>query len=101
MQHNCQSNYASALSALSLRHQLKDTPVKVFEIVPPIVDTELDHGRRDKMGIDRGIKASEVADVSVKGIEDNTYEIGIGMTVRSLNASRKDLDEAFRNMNNR
>jgi uncharacterized oxidoreductase len=28
----------------SLRHQLKDTSVKVFEIIPPMVDTELGRG---------------------------------------------------------
>lgn len=36
--------------SISLRKQLADTSIKVFEIIPPIVDTDLDRGARDKRG---------------------------------------------------
>lgn len=32
---------------LSLRHQLKNTSVKVFEVIPPSVNTELGHHQRE------------------------------------------------------
>ena len=33
---------------VSLRRQLQDTSIKVFEIIPPMVDTDLDKGERKK-----------------------------------------------------
>jgi uncharacterized oxidoreductase len=64
---------------LSLRHQLKDTNVKVFNVSPPIVDTDLDKGARDKRGqTDKGISAEQVAIDTIKGIETDTLEIAVG-----------------------
>ena len=48
--------------SVSLRHQLRNTSVKVFEIIPPIVDTDLDKGERKARGqAIRGIPPEEVA----------------------------------------
>ena len=48
--------------SVSLRKQLAETSIKVFEIIPPIVDTDLDRGARDKRGqINKGIKPEQVA----------------------------------------
>lgn len=77
--------YSATKSALhsfsiSLRKQLESTTVKVFEILPPIVDTDLDRGARDKRGqIDKGISAENVAIESVNAIEQNKFEIPIGI----------------------
>ncbi|HTA16152.1 MAG TPA: SDR family NAD(P)-dependent oxidoreductase, partial [bacterium] len=50
----------------SLRHQLSGTSVKVFELIPPAVDTELGQGARARRGeTDRGIPAAEVAAAAV------------------------------------
>ena len=66
--------------SISLRKQLEGTPIKVFEIMPPIVDTELDRGARNKRGqTDKGISAEKVAIESMKAIKNNTYEIPIGI----------------------
>ena len=66
--------------SISLRKQLLKTTVKVFEILPPIVDTDLDRGARDKRGQkDKGISAKVVAIESIKAIEKDTVEIPIGL----------------------
>jgi uncharacterized oxidoreductase len=48
----CATKAAVHSFSLSLRHQLKNTTIKVFEVIPPIVDTELDKGARDRREIE-------------------------------------------------
>ena len=46
----CGSKAALHIFTKALRYQLEDTPVKVFEIIPPLVDTAMTLGRgKDKM----------------------------------------------------
>ncbi len=77
--------YSATKSALhsfsiSLRKQLESTTVKVFEILPPIVDTELDNGARDKRGqTNKGISAEKVAIESLNAISKGKFEIPIGL----------------------
>ena len=83
---------------ISLRHQLRETHVKVFEVVPPgVYDTEL-KGAKGKRN-DWSISSAEMADAIMRGLEGDKYEIGAGTSVRLLRASRDDLDKAFGNMN--
>jgi uncharacterized oxidoreductase len=66
--------------SVSLRRQLADTSIKVFEIIPPIVDTDLDRGARDKRGqADKGIKPEEVSKKSIAAIAKDKFEIPIGI----------------------
>ncbi|MGD0729420.1 MAG: SDR family oxidoreductase [Candidatus Micrarchaeaceae archaeon] len=81
---------------ISLRHQLKSTSIKVFEVIPPTVDTDLDRGRRPQR---TGIQASEVADAALKGLESNVYEITVGASVNLRNSTPADFDNYFNNMN--
>jgi short-subunit dehydrogenase involved in D-alanine esterification of teichoic acids len=37
----------------------------------------------------------------MKGLEEDVYEIGYGMSAGMLNASRADLDRIFQQMNSR
>ena len=46
----CATKAAIHSFSLFLRHQLKGTSIKVFEIIPPTTDTWLDRGARDKRG---------------------------------------------------
>lgn len=85
---------------ISLRHQLKNTPIKVFEIIPPTVDTQLDKGARDKRGQqDRGISPDEVAKAAMSGIEKDEYEIAVGRAVNLRAGARNNPEEIFSNMN--
>jgi uncharacterized oxidoreductase len=87
---------------LSLRHQLKNTPIKVFEVIPPRVDTELgigDRGGREIKEEEKGIHVSQMAETIMKGIENNSHEISVGMSDGLKTSSREQLDEAFNRMN--
>ena len=86
--------------SVSLRHQLKNTSVKVFEIIPPIVDTDLDKGERKARGqAYRGIPPAEVARESLEALEADIYEIPIGMAQGLKNATADNFEELFTNMN--
>ncbi|MGD0817521.1 MAG: SDR family NAD(P)-dependent oxidoreductase [Methanomassiliicoccales archaeon] len=86
--------------SVSLRHQLRNTSVKVFEIIPPTVDTDLDRGERRARGqANRGIPPSEVAKASMPAFEADVYEIAIGMAQGLKSGSRSNFEEIFTNMN--
>jgi len=86
--------------SVSLRHQLRNTRVKVFEIIPPIVDTDLDNGERKARGqTNRGIPPSEVAKASLLAIEADVYEVAIGMAQGLKAGAKNNFDEIFTNMN--
>ncbi len=70
---------------LSLRHQLaKDTNIKVFELMPPLVSTEFS---KEIGGLENGMPAIDVAKDLIHGIENDVYEILVGQT--------KDFRELF------
>jgi uncharacterized oxidoreductase len=84
----------------SLRHQLSGTSVKVFELIPPTVDTELDRGARALRGqTDRGIPASEVAAAALAGIRKDQYEIAVGRAQTLMQGARSDPEGAFKGLN--
>ncbi len=66
--------------SISLRKQLAGTSIKVFEILPPVVDTELDRGARDKRGqTNKGILPQQVARESIEALAKDKWEILIGI----------------------
>ena len=86
----CATKAALHSFTLSLRYQLRDTSVKVFEIVPPIVNTELGGSGRDERGQqDRGIPPAEVADATLVGLKTNELEILVGMAQNLYNQREK------------
>ncbi len=97
--------YSATKSALqsftkSLRHQLKNDNIKVFEFAPPIVDTDLDKGAREKRGdTNKGIKPEIVTEQVIKGLEKDQYEIAIGQSKTLRFASRFFFDKIFNAMN--
>jgi uncharacterized oxidoreductase len=58
----------------SLRFQLKDSHIKVFEMIPPMVDTALSKSAGAK------ITPQQVAVETLKGIERDRFEIQVGKT---------------------
>ena len=96
----CATKAAIHSFSMSLRHQLKDTSIKVFEIIPPTVDTDLDKGARERRGqTDRGIQPSEVAISALKAIENNEFECAIGMAKNLIMGARNNPEQLFNNMN--
>ena len=59
----------------ALRYQLEHTPVKVFEIIPALVDTEMTKGRGKGK-----ITPEALVSEALRGIESNKYEIRIEKT---------------------
>ncbi len=87
----CATKAAIHSLTLSLRHQLRDTQIKVFEIAPPSVDTELGHDRReDKSQTHGGIPISEFLAEAMVAIEEDTLEAAVGMS-KNLRAKREEL----------
>jgi len=88
--------------SMVLRHQLLNTGIKVYEIVPPPVESELNQEGRAKRGnfkID--LKTDEFVTSVMKDLENEIFEIGYGMTSGLIKASREDLDKSFQQMNSR
>ena len=88
--------------SLSLRNQLKDTPIKVFEFMPPIVDTDLGKDSTDStVRIYKGIPPSEFAEDVLKALKNDEYEMASGEARELMEGSRKNFQEIFQTLNTR
>ncbi|MCO5935495.1 SDR family NAD(P)-dependent oxidoreductase [Mucilaginibacter sp. RB4R14] len=91
----CATKAAMHSATLSLRYQLKDTGIKVFEIAPPAVDTELGHDRReDKDQSHGGIPVAEFIEGAMAALKAGTLEAGIGMAA-GMRIKREELFEVI------
>ena len=75
------ATYSASKAALhsytqALRHLLKPSNIKVFELMPPLVDTEFSA----EIGGHKGIKPVVVAEELLEGLQDNRYEIRVAGT---------------------
>src|SRR5207248_439394 len=73
----CATKAAVHSFTISLRHQLRNTTIKVIELIPPYVDTQLDAGRRVPGGrvpmpLDPFIAAA------MEGLASGTDEVPVG-----------------------
>jgi len=94
----CATKAAIHSLTLSLRHQLRNTTVKVFEIIPPSVDTELGSDRReDKSQSHGGMPVTEFIEQAMYAIESDIYEAPIG----NAKNSREKREVLFEAMNSR
>ncbi|KQQ78166.1 oxidoreductase [Xanthomonas sp. Leaf131] len=94
----CASKAALHSFTLSLRHQLKQSTVRVIEIAPPIVDTGLGGGTRSAGTATRNMMSAEqFATEAITQLEAGKHEVLIG-----ISAETRRLGEAlFERMNNR
>lgn len=70
-------------------------PVKVFELMPPLVNTEFSA----VIGGEKGIPPRQVAEEFLAGLEADTYEIMVGNTQLLFDLYRKSPEEAFAILN--
>jgi uncharacterized oxidoreductase len=93
--------YSAAKAAVhsytqSLRHVLaKDTKIKVFELMPPLVNTDFSQ----EIGGANGIPPMEVAEGLVDGIEKDEYEIQVGATAQIYQLFLSSPKNAFNALN--
>lgn len=80
---------------VSLRHQLAHTPVKVIEIAPPAVNTDLGGPGLHTFGVN----VDEFADEMMIRLSSGETEMGYGFGEQARRASRQELDEIFQRMN--
>lgn len=81
--------------SLSLRLALEDTNVEVFELMPPLVNTEFSR----PIGGEAGIPPAEVAQALLDAMDNGTHEIHVGNTAYIYDAFLKSPAEALQIMN--
>lgn len=93
--------YSASKAALrsysqSLRFVLaKTTNIKVFELMPPLVNTEFSAG----IGGENGIPPQQVADELIAAFESDQYEIHVGNTAGIYQLFRSSPEEALNALN--
>jgi uncharacterized oxidoreductase len=96
----CATKAGIHMFTVCLRHQLRGTSVKVFEIVPPSVDTELGIGSTRRAGQTHGgIPATEVAVETLRALENDQCEIVVGRARGLVEGSRQDFEGKFQELN--
>ncbi|UQB67150.1 SDR family oxidoreductase [Epilithonimonas zeae] len=90
--------YAASKAALrsytqSLRNALKATSVKIFEVLPPLVNTSFS----TEIGGENGIPPKEVADELLIALEQNQFDVPVGQTKVVLGAFQEALSKLSQN----
>jgi len=91
----CATKAALHSFTLSLRYQLKDTPIQVIEIIPPAVDTDLGGPGLHTFGVN----VNDFADDVMAKIAAGSVEAAHAFAEQSSRASRAELDAMFQRMN--
>lgn len=87
----CATKAAIHSLTMSLRHQLRNTPVKVFEIIPPSTDTELGYQRRtDKSQSHGGMPVNEFLAEAMEALRNDVLEAPVGQS-KGLRAKREEM----------
>ena len=86
----CATKAAIHSLSLSLRHQLRNTSVRVFEIIPPVVPTDLQQNRPRPPVDENTLMPEGVAKGTLDAIASNTYEVALGRAA-GLRAKREEM----------
>jgi uncharacterized oxidoreductase len=89
----CATKAALHSFTLSLRHQLRKTPIEVIEIIPPAVRTNLGGSH------DFGAPLAAYADSVIAQLEEQRPEVTYEFSAKGSQASRAELDQIFKGMN--
>ncbi len=81
--------------SMSLRQELTKTNVRVIEIVPPAVQTDLGGAGVHTFGV----PLNEFADAIMERIAAGEEEVGYGRAEQARKASREEIDEIVKMMN--
>ncbi len=97
---NLLPTYGASKAALhsytqSLRLSLAKTPVKVFELMPPLVNTDFSQ----VIGGANGISPATVAEDLLKAFDTDTYEIHVGRTAEFYKLFHSAPEQALMAMN--
>ena len=95
----CATKAAIHTFTVCLRHQLKDTSIKVFEIIPPTVDTDLFGPRKSGINAQKRMPPSELAEAVLPALANDQYEIAIGDARDRVQGSRTDFYGMFNKIN--
>ena len=82
---------------MSLRHQLAGSRIKVIEVVPPAVDTDLGGPGLHTFGA----PLKDFTDGIWKQLEEGKQEAAYGFAAEAARAGREQLDAIFARMNQR
>lgn len=94
--------YSASKAALhsysqALRFTLSNTNVKVFDLMPPLVNTAFSAG----IGGANGIPPQQVADEFLQALETDTYEIHVGNTANLYQLFLSSPQQALEALNNK
>lgn len=91
----CATKAALHSFSMSLRHQLRDRGIKVFEVIPPSVDTELGQEfRSDPSETHGGMSITDFINETMEGLKKDTVEITVGQS-KNLYKQRERLFEVI------
>jgi len=90
----CATKSAIHSWSLTLRFQLRATPVKVFEVAPPMVPTALSGSRRRPEDDEHSMSPEDVARGIIDALKRDQYEQALG-TAAGLYKNREAIFEAL------